>query len=63
MNKEKIKDKTIGLIVVVSWIGIIEVVALFQGIDGQIMISAIGGLVGIFGYFVGRREKVDEKTA
>jgi len=57
------KDRTIGLVVIGSWIGIIEVVALFQGINGQIMISAIGGLVGIFGYFVGRREKVDEKTA
>jgi len=57
------KDKTIGLIVIGSWIGIIEVVALLKGINGQIMISAIGGLVGIFGYFVGRREKADEKTA
>jgi len=53
------KDKTIGLIVIGSWIGIIEVVALLQEINGQIMISAIGGLVGIFGYFVGRREKVE----
>ena len=52
------KDKTIGLIVIGSWIGIIEVVALLKGINGQIMITAVGALVGIFGYFVGRKEKV-----
>lgn len=56
------KDKTIGLIVIGSWIGVIEVVALFKDVNGQLLITAIGALVGIFGYFMGRREQVDEKT-
>jgi len=51
------KDITIGLIVIGSWIGAIELVALIQGINGQLLITAIGALVGIFGYFVGKKEE------
>ena len=50
------KDRTIGLIVIGSWIGIIEVVALLQGINGKFMISTVGALVCMFEYFLRRKE-------
>ena len=52
------KDKTIGLIVIGSWIGLIEAIALMQGMNGQLMITSVGALVGIFGYFIGKKEVV-----
>lgn len=51
------KDKTIGLIVIGSWIGVMEVVALLKDVNGQLLLTAISALVGIFGYFLGKREK------
>lgn len=55
------KDKTIGLIVIGSWIGAIEIVALLQGVNGQLLITSIGALVGIFGYFIGKKDAKEVK--
>ena len=56
-TKNNMHDKTIGLVIIGSWIGAIELYALHCGINGQIMITSIGALVGVFGYFVGKRGK------
>lgn len=52
--------KTIALIWIATCITIIEVVALFRGIDGQLFMTTLSSLVGLFGYYIGvkKTEKV-----
>ena len=51
-------DKTIALIWIASLIALVEIVALIKGLDGQLFLTAISTLGGLFGYYVG---KVEEK--
>ena len=49
------KYRFYGLVITAVCITVIEVVALIQKLDGQLFLSSLSALVGIFGYFLGRR--------
>ena len=50
------KDKTIGLLGIGSFITIVESLGISMGIDGQMFATAVAALVGIFCYFLGSQE-------
>lgn len=50
------KDKTIALIAIGSMITLIEVAAIFNGLNGEVLFTSIAALASIFGYFIGRKE-------
>ena len=52
------KDKYIGLLSIGSMITLLEALAIFKGIDGQMFATVIAALVGIFGYIIGIERKM-----
>ena len=56
------KDKTLITIIAIISIMILEVIALLQGIDGQIFATVISILAGLGGYTVGRKVSESEQN-
>ena len=56
-------DKPIALIAIGMMITIIEVGALIVGMNGQLFITAIGSLAGVFGYFIRGKEGANARSA
>ena len=50
MNKKKLDWRIV--IAAIFTIGVIEVVALLKGIDGALMVLAVGAIAGLAGYVV-----------
>jgi len=55
-------DKTLITITAIISIVILEIVALIQGIDGQIFATVISVLAGLGGYTVGRKVSESEQN-
>ena len=51
------KDKWVALIWLGSCITILEAVALYMGIDGQLFSTTIASIVGLFGYALGKKDE------
>lgn len=49
------KDKAIVTIFGVGCVTVIEIMALFNGVDGQILATSLATIAGIVGYMFGRR--------
>jgi len=54
------RDETILCSLAVICITIIELMALYSGIDGQLLISVLATLSGIVGYFFGKKLEKDK---
>jgi hypothetical protein len=44
------EDKTVILIIALSWLGVLEAIALCMGFDGVAFASVIGAIAGLAGY-------------
>jgi len=54
------RDETFLCSLVVVCITILEVVALYVGIDGQLFLSSLAGLSGVLGFFFGKKIEKDK---
>ena len=49
------RESTIALLWIATLIAILELFALYRGIDGQLFFTTLSTLAGMFGYYLGRK--------
>jgi len=55
------RDKTAILITAIVCISLLEAMALWKGIDGQLFASVIAGITALVGYMFGKTSEVKER--
>jgi len=50
------KDETILCSIAIICITLLEIMAMFMGIDGQLFLSTLAALSGVIGYFFGKKK-------